>query len=238
MSSPERKSKKVSRRLAAIEKTLKTKLTRFYNQKIRNSKLPITVLRRYYENQVKIMIKKAVNEGYSAGISTLEDEIAAKLPNFPLFLSNSDIGNIETLTDAYSEQFWSTSGRLHDREIAPPTKIDEQGEIVPLVLFDITAAMIGLTALFAWGAFNESMTSKSQEVMNNLNSGAGGIQIDINIPMSTKLMFMTAEDIRVDKKICFPLHGMEFDAFDPKIPKPPLHRFCRCRLIPVLEFLG
>src|SRR5262245_34992824 len=234
MVSLERRSKKVSRKLAEIEKVLKTKLTRFYNQKIRKSKLPIAVLRRYYEQYIKNLIKKTVNDAYKHGITTLEEEISSKAGEFPLYMSTTDVSKIETLTDSYNEQFWMTSGRLHDREIAPPENIDEQGEIVPLALFDIAAAMLGITALFAWGAFNESVTSKSQELTNDINTGAV-TGTNINIPMSTKLIFMTAEDIKVDKKICLPLHLKEFDAFDPKIPVPPLHRYCRCRLIPTVD---
>jgi len=238
----ENKSRRASRKLALIEKELKNKLTKFYNKNIKKSKLPISILREKYERYVHNLIKKTVDEGYKAGISTLEDEIASKIGDFPLFTSTTDIDNIDSLSRAYNEQFWITSGKLHDREIAPPTQTNEQGEIVPLALFDVAAAMIGLTALFAWGAFNTSVTSKSQEITTQINTGAGPnvttAGTEINIPMSTKLMFMTAEDVRVDKKICFPLHGKEFDAFDPQIPVPPLHRFCRCRLIPVLEFLG
>lgn len=232
------KSKQVSRKLAAIEKALKIKLTKFYNQNIKNSKEPIAVLRQRYERQVKIEIKKAVVAAYSEGISTLEEEISTKIPNFPLFLSNNDVTNIDSLTESYNTQFWETSGRLHDREIAPPTKTDESGEIFPLEAFDVAAALIGVSALFAWGAFNESVISKSQEVTNDLIMTPipiSGTTTTINIPISTKLMFMTAEDIKVDKKICFPLHGLEFDAFDPKIPIPPLHRHCRCRLIPTVD---
>lgn len=234
----QRKSKKVSAKIAIIEKAVKAKLTKFYNENIKNSKEPIAILRQRYERQIKLEIKKAVSAAYLEGIGTLEEEIARNIPNYPLFLSNNDVTNIDSLAESYNNQFWATSGRLHDREIAPPTKTDESGEVEPLELFDIAAAMIGLTALFAWGAFNQSMTSKIQEVTNDLVMTPIPIQgttTTINIPISSKLTFMTKEDIKVDKRVCLPLHGREFDAFDPKIPQLPLHRHCRCRWIPTVD---
>lgn len=248
MSSVERRSKKASRKIAEIEKAIKDKLTKFYNKNIRNKQQPVAILRRLYEREVKNEIKKTVFAAYGEGISTLDEEIRKNTSHFPLFLSSNDIGNIDALTDKYNEQFWSTTNRLHDREIAPPTKLDpETGEVIPLELFDVAAALIGISALLAWGAFNQSVVSKTQEVTNELTMTPLPITIrgptgtttttttTINIPVSSKLTFMTKEDAKVDKKVCLPLHGMEFDAFDPQIPQLPLHNHCRCKWIPTVD---
>ena len=61
-----------------------------------------------------------------------------------------------------------------------------------------------------------------------------------NRPESTeviqgKFMFLTQEDDRVDPEICAPLNRTEYDMSDPDIPTPPLHRHCRCILVPIVE---
>jgi len=50
-----------------------------------------------------------------------------------------------------------------------------------------------------------------------------------------RFMFLTQEDALVDPNICDPLNRTVYDMNDPDIPTPPLHRHCRCRLIPLLE---
>lgn len=50
-----------------------------------------------------------------------------------------------------------------------------------------------------------------------------------------KFMFLTQEDERVDAEICEPLNRTVYDMFDPDIPTPPLHRHCRCLLVPFEE---
>ena len=53
--------------------------------------------------------------------------------------------------------------------------------------------------------------------------------------ITAKFMFLTQEDALVDAEICEPLNRTVYDSFDPDIPTPPLHRHCRCRLIPIIE---
>jgi len=50
-----------------------------------------------------------------------------------------------------------------------------------------------------------------------------------------RFMFLTQEDALVDPNICEPLNRTIYDMNDIDIPTPPLHRHCRCRLIPLLE---
>jgi len=50
-----------------------------------------------------------------------------------------------------------------------------------------------------------------------------------------RFMFLTQEDAIVDPEICAPLNRTVYDMNDLDIPTPPLHRHCRCRLIPLLE---
>jgi len=50
-----------------------------------------------------------------------------------------------------------------------------------------------------------------------------------------RFMFLTQEDAQVDPEICEPLNRTIYDMNDLDIPTPPLHRHCRCRLIPLLE---
>ena len=50
-----------------------------------------------------------------------------------------------------------------------------------------------------------------------------------------RFMFLTQEDAQVDHEICEPLNRTIYDMNDFDIPTPPLHRHCRCRLIPLLE---
>lgn len=50
-----------------------------------------------------------------------------------------------------------------------------------------------------------------------------------------KIMFLTREDEKVDPDLCEPLNRTEYEVDDPTMPLPPLHRYCRCRLVPVMQ---
>jgi len=53
--------------------------------------------------------------------------------------------------------------------------------------------------------------------------------------IKARFIFLTQEDAKVDPEICEPLNRTVYDSDDPDIPSPPLHRHCRCRLIPLME---
>lgn len=53
-------------------------------------------------------------------------------------------------------------------------------------------------------------------------------------PLKAELMFLTKEDAKVDKKICAPLNRTIYDRDEPDIPTPPLHKWCRCTLVPLV----
>jgi hypothetical protein len=53
--------------------------------------------------------------------------------------------------------------------------------------------------------------------------------------LSADLMFLTKEDPRVDPLICAPLNRSIYDKDEPDIPTPPLHRYCRCVLVPLIN---
>ena len=53
--------------------------------------------------------------------------------------------------------------------------------------------------------------------------------------ISVRFLFLTKEDADVDPIICAPLNRTVYDMNDPDIPELPLHRHCRCKLIPLVE---
>ena len=53
--------------------------------------------------------------------------------------------------------------------------------------------------------------------------------------LKAELVFLTKEDMKVDKEICKPLHKTVYSKDEPGLPTPPLHRHCRCILIPIIE---
>ena len=53
--------------------------------------------------------------------------------------------------------------------------------------------------------------------------------------ITVRFLFLTREDADVDPIMCAPLNRTAYDMNDPDIPELPLHRHCRCRLIPLLE---
>ena len=114
------------------------------------------------------------------------------------------------------------------------------------------SAMIGLSALFAYSGFNAAVLSKMQNTINllpiaqtvaptipsslDLEVGFELEQLDpFNLPLEGQVMFLTQEDANVDPEICEPENRQIYDVNDPLLPVPPLHRHCRCRLIPIVE---
>lgn len=150
--------------------------------------------------------------------------IAAKT-DAPISLSMTDHLNMERLVDGTSERFWNTAVRLMQRQI----EFNTINKIAAVNLFDAIAAFIGQAVQAVFTAFNTAVTSKLSEVRNLI-----GDEPDIStIPVTGRVRFMTAGDVKVDPVFCQPLEDQEFDVDDPDIPQPPLHLHCRCRLVPV-----
>ena len=60
-------------------------------------------------------------------------------------------------------------------------------------------------------------------------------QASTEIITTGKFEFVTARDAKVDPEICAPLDGTIYNMFDIDIPTPPLHRHCRCILVPIVQ---
>jgi hypothetical protein len=59
-----------------------------------------------------------------------------------------------------------------------------------------------------------------------------GLILQELLKQKPKVRFVTANDGDVDPQLCRPLHDTLYDIDDPNIPQPPLHRHCRCTLVP------
>jgi hypothetical protein len=226
-------SRKITKNLKSIEKNIQRKLTAFYNTNIKGSISPIEVLRRQYDKEIRTMIRVAVERGYMVGINVVGDQINDKDKEFQLFISATDINNIQALTDRLSNDFWQRAQRLHQRE----NEFIQKGDVVQAKApLDIIATMIGIAAGIAFAALNNAIRSKISEVpledsvIAFMEDGEAQIR-----PIEGRVIFLTQEDQKVDPKICEPLNRTEYDANDPDIPEPPLHVHCRCRLVPIIE---
>lgn len=160
-----------------------------------------------------------------------------------MFISQTDVRNIASLTDKLNDQFWKTTSRLVRREQEYILN-NKTHQLEKKKSFDDEAAMIGLSAFFAYSAFNTAVTSKLGVVTQTpLVLSAQGVSLDINydvtrldeLNLQGRVMFLTQEDAKVDPEICEPLNRTVYDINDPDIPNPPLHNHCRCRLIPIVD---
>jgi hypothetical protein len=226
-------SKNISTKLDKLENRLKNKLIAFYNKNIKGkTTTPIEVLRQQYDEQIRNIIRKTAQDSYLEGTDLIGRQLQEINPEFELFISATDLNNIQQLTNDLSDQFWGTASRLHTRE----SDINiENGEVIPLRPFDVAAALTGIAAAVAFGSFNSAIQSKTP-----IATEAASIDPDLGFtiqPLSGRVRFTTQHDAKVDPEICAPLDGQEWDADDPDIVVPPedTHRFCRCHLIPIIE---
>ena len=250
MTSIRNTNKNITKRLSRIENALKSKLNSFYKQKIKPlSDLPIESIKQRYETHVKNLIRKTIQDAYLTGTDIVSEKITDKNKDFTLFISVTDIQNIQSLTEKMSNQFWTTTGKLVQREQTFEKNLATQ-EFIKKQSFDDEAAMIGLSALFAYSGFNAAVLSKMQNTINllpvqpiaqtiptslDLEIGFELEQLDpFNLPLEGQVIYLTQEDALVDQEICEPLNRTVYDVTDPDIPMPPLHRHCRCRLIPLV----
>lgn len=197
-------NRKITQELDKLQREITIKLERYYKQNIKGSQTGVDFIRQN-DKQIKGIVRDTVQASWLFAHGIISDTIADRVD-----LTTRDIEGIELTTNNMENYFWALSHDLLTRDTA--FKV-ENTELVPLTEFDVHAAFIGLGAWFAYYAFNYSMQSKSNELGR------------------TKLRFTTRENC-VDSKICLPLNGKIFD-FGDTFYQPPLHKHCKCRLIPV-----
>ena len=233
MTSIRNTNKNITRLLTKIEKALKVKLFRFYKQNILGSNSTIEELRQKYEQQVKNLIRKTIQDSYLVGTDIVTQAISEKDPSFISFISVTDIQNIQDLTEKQNEQFWKTSGRLHLRETEFVLK---DNELEKKDMFDIEAAYVGVTSFMAYLAYNLAVESKMKSTLLTPNTNADLTLTFTLRELEGKFIFLTRNDPTVDPIMCKPLHRKVFDLSETFIPQPPLHNHCHCKLIPLVNY--
>lgn len=205
MPTTEALSRKITQELNRLSKEITSKLERFYKQNVAGSTSPVETVRQN-NKQIKGIIRDTVQQSWLFSHTIIASVIVDRID-----LTTKDITGIESLTNNFEEQFWSLSHKLLTRDTE--FKV-ENGVLEELTPFDIHAAFVGLGGWFAYFAYNESIQSKSTEIGRTL-----------------KLRFVTREAC-IDTKICLPLRGI----YDPgEVPfQLPLHKHCKCKLIPIL----
>lgn len=154
-------SKQIRKKLTPQENRLKVKLHKFYKQNIRGRQEPTEVLRRVYENQIKIIIRQAIEEAYFTGFQVVENTVGKRRQ---YFISVTDIQNIKDLSNKMNEQFWVTTTKLHMRENEFIISLATQ-EMIKKQEFDTEAAYIGIASLMVYAAYNNSVKSKLVQVI-------------------------------------------------------------------------
>ena len=238
---PNNKNKVTHNKLDKLERSLKKKLLAFYNSKIKGSPIPTDILRQQHDQQVKDIIRKAAQESYIVGTDQVANQVLSKDESFQLFISGTDLNNIQGLTERLSNDFWNTARRLQDREAT----VTDQG--VKKVPFNAVAALTGIAAGLIFSAFNNAIKSKSTQVTQPIVSpetfANANLSLELDIPFNFevrpvgRVRFTTQHDSKVDPDICAPLDGTEWFVDDPSIITPPdqTHPNCRCTLEPILE---
>ena len=199
-------SRKITQELDKLQREITTKLERFYKQKVKGKQTPVDFLRQN-DKEIKGIIRDTVQASWLFAHGIISDTIADRVD-----LTARDIEGIELTTNNMENYFWALSHDLVTRETA--FKRNENNQLEPLNEFDIHAAFVGLGGWIAYYSYNYSMESKANEL--------GGL----------KLKFVTRENC-IDTKVCLPLNGKIFDIGTAGPYQPPLHRHCRCRLIPI-----
>lgn len=207
------------------------------------------------KNELNAIMRKKIQEGYLIGHNVVEAAIRKRVPNYQVFISETDIERIKNLTRFNIDQLWITFGKLLQRrnEFRLRNEVFEQKKP-----FDTEAAITGLAQVAVFSGYNDAIDSKLRNVQSlpNLSTrGKASALGDIFKKIGTSIkdafadlfsigevqeleareMFLTREDDKVDPKICEPFNRRIFDVNDPDKPLPPLHVHCRCTLVPVIE---
>jgi hypothetical protein len=251
---PRAVSRAVQSELAQIEQNLQKNLLTIYTI-MRQFDVPIEFFKNSKELNFQLysIIRKSVQDSYLLGIETVGAQVKRRVKSFELFMSVTDIETIKSSSNEMIEQFWKTADRLLTRERAT---VEKNNVVTPKNPFDVEAAIEGYASLVVFTGYNIAVTSKLAQVTGpNVGLTAAISVKGIFSKIATSIadafgdllslgstqqlepqqMFLTREDAAVDQEICAPLNRQVFDVSDPEKPMPPLHRFCRCTLIPVLE---
>ena len=157
-------NKEITTKLVRQENALKRTLHKFYLTRIKNEGAPTESLRKLYENQIKSIIRKSIEDAYFAGVEVVEKEVKTITPRKIFFISGEDIQNIQDITEQMNEQFWTTTQKLHMRESEFVLTLDK--ELIKKKEFDTEAAYIAIAALMVFKGFNNSVVSKVRQVVN------------------------------------------------------------------------
>ena len=201
-------SNQVSRTLGRLERVLKQLLLAFYNKYIKGSKAPIELIKQKHGLELRKKIAQYVNYGWQYSL-----DIMAKKTNLQVSMTEKDLNGMLRVAQRMEKEFWETARKNLQREseyqVTPEGKLEEKPE------FQTSAAMFGIGSFMLYLAFNSGILSKSQE---------------LNEPVI--LRFTTKRDINVDPALCKPEDGKIFGVNTNAMP--PLHRHCRCKLIPIV----
>ena len=191
-------NRQISRRLGPMERTLKQKLLAFYNKRIKGSNAPIQTIRQRYGKELEELVRNNVQNSW-----IFATDIVVERTDKPARISSEDIDRVTT---QMVNQFWETSKKNLEQE---HKDVILNGKLVDAEPFDTSAAMIGVSALMLYYAFNQSMNSQT------------GI----------RLLYKVRDDC-IDTKICLPFNNKTFEVG--LAPELPQHRHCHCRLIPIV----
>ena len=218
-----RTNKAINRKLKPIENLLNKILLNFYTKNIKGSLSPVQILKQKYDRRLRALITKPIQDSYMVAVNTIADKT-----DVPISLTPNDLVNIENVVNQTSEAFWNTCTRLVFRQIEFNT---ENRIAAKINLFSEIAAFVGNAVKSVFQSFNTGIRSKLSEVRGLIDDEPEITQLEL----TARVRFMTAGDSRVDPVFCAPLEGQEFDINDPDLDDatPPLHKFCRCRLIPL-----
>jgi len=90
----------VSKKMNALENRLSKQFVAFYKNKIIPFKIyPMEFSRQKYENDIKTMIRLAVQEAYIYGNSVVGSAMTDVTDTFQVFISITDVTNISNLTN-------------------------------------------------------------------------------------------------------------------------------------------
>ena len=158
-------NKEITQMLLAQEKSLKVKLHSFYKLYVKNQQAPTESIRGVLGNRIKAIVREAVEKSYFYGIDLVRQKVQEKSPNKVFFISGEDIQNVQNITEKMNEQFWTTTSKLHRREHEFMITLGMTPELVKKKEFDTEAAYIGIAALMVFSGFNNSIVSKTRQVL-------------------------------------------------------------------------
>ena len=246
-----------------LEKSLASKFARLYKDKLKPFAGLETIesLKQKHGGQAYAEIRKAAQEAYFYGVKEVESAAQDKHPDFIAFNSSSDSDKIKKIADNWIKIFWTDVSKLMAREAGDEIKIKNE-KPVELKPLDSDAAFLSLAVGVGFSAFNGAVALKMQSILPTLATGpappalgapvypitgdvtegfeplddSGILELSLGLESNQAgVMFLTAEDAAVDPFICEPLNRTVYDPVEDQglIPEPPLHKWCRCRLIPI-----